>query len=78
MIKMIRMALKQGFNITNPNDRFFNDICYSFTSEKGKDVSLQYRQKYYYFPYDGKEFDDKDLKSIFKQPLRNSFYKCFF
>ena len=77
--KITRMALKQGYNITNPNDRFFNDICFSFTSEKGKDVSLQYRRKYYYFLNDGKEsLDDKDLKTIFKQPLRNSFYKCLF
>ena len=38
----------QGIDIYDANDPFFNDICYPFTSEEGKDVSLEDRREYYY------------------------------
>ena len=77
--QLIKMASKQGYNITNPKDRFFNDLCSPFTSEKEKDVSLEYRRKYYYFPK-GKinSTNDQNLDTIFKKPFRNSIYKCIF
>lgn len=37
-----------GVDIYNINDPFFNDICFPFTSEQGKDVSLEDRREDYY------------------------------
>lgn len=37
-----------GVDIYNSSDPFFNDICFPFTSEEGKDVSLEDRRANYY------------------------------
>ena len=37
-----------GINIFDPNDTFFNDICYSFTNENGSDVILKDRRSDYF------------------------------
>ena len=37
-----------GINIFNPKDKFFNDICFTYTSENGTDLTLQDRRKLIY------------------------------
>ena len=37
-----------GINIFNPKDKFFNDICYAYTSENGTDLTLKDRRKLIY------------------------------
>ena len=37
---------KQGFNISNPNDNFYNDICQYYSIKENKDVSLEYRRNF--------------------------------
>ena len=37
-----------GVDIYNASDPFFTDICFSFTSEEGEDVSLEDRRERYY------------------------------
>ena len=69
VIKM--KAYKEGYDLTNPNDNFFLDICLPY-SYKGKDVTLEYRQKYFYFP------NNKEKKNYhFLSPIRNNTYSCF-
>ena len=47
---LITLGKKQGYNFTNSKDKFYYDICQRFTSDTKKDVTLEYRRKYYYFP----------------------------
>ena len=37
-----------GINVYNFSDAFFNDICFEFTAENGKDVTLKDRKKNYF------------------------------
>lgn len=37
----------KGIDLNNPNDSFFNDICFPF-DDNGKDVTLKERRKYYF------------------------------
>ena len=37
-----------GINVYNFSDPFFNDICFEYTAENGKDVTLKDRKKNYY------------------------------
>ena len=37
-----------GYNLFNPNDSFYNDICSTYKSENGTDISLSDRQNNYY------------------------------
>ena len=46
-IDLARNLSKNGIDIYNINDPFFNDICLRFTSEEGKDVPLNERVKYF-------------------------------
>ena len=69
IIKM--KAYKEGYDLTNPNDNFYLDICLPYSYDS-KDVTLEYRQKYFYFP------KKEELKNIkFQQPIRNNTYHCF-
>ena len=67
---LIFTARKYGYDLTNPNDNFFLDICESFNYNE-KDVSLDYKRKYFFFP------DNKDIKYNFIHPKRNSTHLCF-
>ena len=69
--KMIIVGRKYGYDLTNPNDAFFLDICETFYYEK-KDVSLDYKRKYFFFP------EDKDKTHTFIYPMRNTTYSCFY
>ena len=77
--KIKEISEKQGYDITNPNDDFFNDICKTFSSENKTDVTLEYRRKYYYYPNNKKKIinDLKLLKETFPKPKRNNILLCF-
>lgn len=51
----------EGIDVFNSSDSFFNDICYSYTSENGTDVTLNSRREDYYqennFCEDGCEYN---------------------
>ena len=69
----------QGYNITDSNDKFFNDICSIYQSKKKKDVTLQYRRKYYYFSTDYKRIilNETLIKDVFPEIKRNNIFTCF-
>ena len=67
---IIKSELKNGYNLTNPNDDFFLDICNHFTYYK-KDVTLEYRQKYFYFP------KNNNSLSNFPNTKKNNTLSCF-
>jgi hypothetical protein len=76
---IIEISEEQGYDITNPEDDFFNDICLSFSSENKTDVTLEYRRKYYYYPKNKQRIirDHKLLNEIFSKPKRNNILLCF-
>ena len=37
-----------GIDLNNPQDPFFNDFCYPFYDENGRDVTLEDRRKYFF------------------------------
>ena len=43
-----------GYNLFNPNDSFYNDVCSTFKSENGTDITLLDRKKDYYIKYGNK------------------------
>ena len=45
---IILKASNFGYDLTNPYDEFFIDICIAFSDNK-KDVTLDYRRKYFFF-----------------------------
>ena len=61
-----------GYDVFDPNDEFFNDICATYTNENGTDVTLKDRQKDYYQSinfcgqciYDGINYEDKSVNCI--------------
>ena len=64
-------AKKFGLFLDDPNDPFFNDICLNLEILK-KDVTLDYRRKYLFFPkQSGKEL-------VFHTPIRNNSNECFY
>ena len=67
---IIKSALQNGYNLSNPNDDFFLDICNHFTYSE-KDVTLEYRQKYFYFPNNSVSLTN------FQNPKRNNTLSCF-
>ena len=71
---LILMAKKNGYDLTNPEDLFFHDICRHFRYIK-KDITLDYRRKYFYFPK--YKNDILSIKLINQIPLRNNPFKCF-
>ena len=75
---IINFCLAQDFNITDPKDEFFNDRCSIFYSDTKRDVSLEYRRKYYYYPNNDKAIlDETTIKTIFPEIKRNSILSCF-
>ena len=70
--ELINIANEEGFNLTNSDDNYFHDICLKFHYIK-KDITLDYRRKYFYFPYN-KEY----LNITFQRPIRNDTRNCFF
>jgi len=76
---IIEISEDQGYDITNPDDDFFNDICMTFSSENNADVTLEYRRKYYYYPnYQQKIItNNKLLNKEFSKPKRINILSCF-
>ena len=76
---IIEISEEQGYDITDPQDDFFNDICLSFSSENKTDVTLEYRRTYYYYPRNKQTIinDHKLLNEIFSKPKRNNILLCF-
>ena len=72
---IINQAKEYGFNLRDPENIFFNDICALYPYIK-KDISLEYRRKYFYLPLYKNKNDS--LKSIFQKPIRNNTNDCFF
>ena len=70
IIKTIDRASKKGYNLSNPNDDFFLDICIEYSYNE-KDVTLDYRRKYFFFP------EKKNKKVVFLHPKRNNTNSCF-
>ena len=58
---------KLGVNVYDINHPFFNDICFTFTAENGRDVPLSERKKHYYqdvaFCEDGCELKQINLQT---------------
>ena len=79
--KVIDYCSEQGYNITNPNDKFFNDICSVFYSKKKKDVSLEYRRKYYYYTNSNEStqilLNTTEINEEFPEYKRNNIFFCF-
>jgi hypothetical protein len=73
-IDLINKAKEYGYDLRNPEDPFFHDICTTFKEIK-KDITLEYRRKYYFFPI--KKNSLIDLKLISQAPKRNNSNYCF-
>ena len=74
IVNLIHMAKKYGFELTEPEDLFFHDICRHFRYIK-KDLTLNYRRKYYFFPKN--KNDILSVKLINQIALRNNSNMCF-
>ena len=44
----IRFFIEEGIDLFNSEHPFFNDICFTYTNEKKRDVTILDRRKYYY------------------------------
>ena len=69
--KIFIQARSKGFNLNDPNDPFFHDICLQLEIFP-KDVTLEYRRKNFF--NSGKPRSDVE----FQRPLRNDTKECFF
>ena len=58
---LYKFSQNQGYNIFNPNDSFYNDICTPFDSQNKTDVLIRSRKKDFFTNYnfceDGCKFD---------------------
>lgn len=68
---IIMRARKEGYDLTDPEDEFFLDVCLSY-SYNDKDVTLDYKRKYFFFP------NNKGSNIKFQNPIRNKTSSCFF
>ena len=55
---------ESGYNLFNPEDSFFNDICSTYTSKDGKDMLLSDRWKDIYSTSNDKYYCQKECKLI--------------
>ena len=77
-VNIIDFCLEQEYNIQDKDDIFFNDICSIFYSNTKRDVSLEYRRKYYYYPNSIPiMLDENSIKEIFPEIKRNNILFCF-
>ena len=77
-IEIINYCSEQGYDIKDPNDTFFNDICSIFYSKNKKDVSLEYRRKYFYYSnYKQTILNDSSIEEVFPEVKRNIIFSCF-
>lgn len=71
---LIEKAKEYRIDLTNPEDNFFHDICQNFGYIK-KDITLEYRRKYYFFPKANNDYMNNKL--INQRPIRNNTSDCF-
>ena len=64
-------AREFNINLSNENDPFFHDICVNLNKLVDKDITLDYRRKYYFY----KKYANKQIN--FQRPLRNNSNDCF-
>lgn len=68
---LVNTAESLGIDLTNENDLYFHDICLNLKEIIKKDVTLNYRRKYYFYPTQS----NKNIE--FQRPLRNNSNECF-
>ena len=68
---IVDKANSLGFDLTNINELYFHDICLNLKDIIKKDVTLDYRRKYYFFPI------NPNKNTEFQRPLRNNSNECF-
>ena len=68
---IINEAKQDGFDLRDPDDDFFHDICLRFDYIK-KDLTLEYRRNFYFFP------ENKNKNITFQRPKRSNIKDCFF
>ena len=71
---LIEKGKEYGHDLTDPEDNFFHDICLNFRYIK-KDLTLDYRRKYYFFPSNIN--NPLNLKLLNQRPIRNNSNDCF-
>ena len=71
---LIEKAKEYQIDLTNPEDAFFHDICQNFKFIK-KDITLDYRRKYFFFPDNKNDF--MNMKLISQRPIRSNINECF-
>lgn len=71
---LIEKAKEYQIDLTNPEDAFFHDICQNFKFIK-KDITLDYRRKYFFFPDNQNDF--MNMKLISQRPIRSNINECF-
>ena len=64
-------AREYKINLSDENDPFFHDICVNLNKLVDKDITLDYRRKYYFY----KKYANKQIN--FQRPLRNNSNDCF-
>ena len=72
---IIVKAKENGYDLTDPEDHFFHDICLQFRFIK-KDITLDYRRQYYFFPLN--KNNQMNSKLISQRPIRNNSNDCIF
>ena len=70
---LIEKGKEYGHDLTDPEDNFFHDICLNFRYIK-KDLTLDYRRKYYFFPSNIN--NPLNLKLLNQRPIRNNSNDC--
>ena len=69
--KIYQQAKKEGYDLSDPNDDYFLDICIP-NSYNDKDITLELKRKYFFFPKN----NNREYK--FNNPKRNNTNLCFF
>ncbi len=69
--KIYLQAKKEGFDLSDPNDDFFHDICIQHSYDN-KDTTLELKRKYFFFP------NNNNKEYTFNNPKRNNTNLCFF
>ena len=69
--KIYLQAKKEGFDLSDPNDDFFHDICIQHSYDN-KDTTLELKRKYFFFP------NNNNKEYTFNIPKRNNTNLCFF
>ena len=61
-LNKIKVTSEKGYDILNPKDDFFNDICTKYEDENGADVPIKVRRQEYYQEFPLCESDCEYLK----------------